>query len=100
MNTPYDQMKAFEAWMASEGMTWEDVMDFETWGQLVRVREMTEEELFEYLRHDQVVMDMEVVWDQVNGMTADDLEAYKQYLLDFKSSREGKGAAPDTDTDY
>lgn len=90
-NVPYDQMKAFEAWMEQEGLTWEVVMDFETWGQVQHVRDMTDKDLFEFLRYDQVVMDIEVVWDFVSAKSPDELEEYKQYLLDFWSSQRSVG---------
>lgn len=91
----FDPIGHMNEWLEEQGKTWDDVMRFEMWGTVMSLRDMSDQELYKWLSDGPGIIDLEVVWDRILQNTPDELEAYKQYLLDFWSAQQsvGKGQA-------
>ena len=91
----FDPIGHMNEWLETQGKTWDDVMRFEAWGTATTPRDLSDEELVQWILDGLVTSQLEVVWDNITQNTPDELEAYKQYLHDFWSSQRsvGKGQA-------
>ncbi len=79
----YDQIKAFEAWLQDHSITWNKVQAYVVWQQVADLRTWTDEEVYGWLMVGGCAVDKNGLLDLVEGMQPDDLEDFKDRVLNF-----------------